>query len=102
MSDTDSLQADASAVYRAEREPKALLSSLSEIINLADSEKEALSFLPHKAYKGAIEKWRLVGMLSISGGETKLVGYVLFSGVYPNAKIQQIVVDKCGPGLQPA
>ena len=94
MSDTDSPQADASAVYRAEREPKALLSSLSEIISLADSEKEALSFLPHTAYKGAIEKRRLVGMFSISGGETKLVGYVLFSGVYPNAKIQQIVVDK--------
>ena len=94
MSDIASAQADASAVYRAEREPKVLLSSLPEVISLADSEKEALSFLPHTAYKDAIEKRRLIGMFSISDGETKLVGYVLFSGVYPNAKIQQIVVNK--------
>ena len=93
MSDIVSVQADASVIYRAEREPKALLSSLAEIISLADSEKEALSFLPHTAYKDAIEKRRLVGMFSISDGEAKLVGYVLFSGVYPNAKIQQIVVN---------
>ena len=94
MSDPVPPQADAPAVYRAEREPKALLSSLSDIISLADSEKEALGFLPPSAYKDAIEKRRLVGMFSISGGDAKLVGYVLFSGVYPNAKIQQIVVDK--------
>ena len=93
MSDIVSVQADASAKYRAEREPKALLSRLSEIISLADSEKEALSFLPPTAYREAIEKRRLVGMFNISNGETKLVGYVLFSGVYPNAKIQQIVVN---------
>ena len=82
----------AGAIYRAEREPKALLSSLAEIISLADSEKEALSFLPHTAYKDAIEKRRLVGMFSISDGETKLVGYVLFSGVYPN---DEDTTDRC-------
>ena len=83
-----------SAVYRTKRESKALLPSLSEIVALADSEKEALSFLPRTAYKDAIERGRLVGMFSVREGDTELVGFIIFSGIYPNAKIQQIVVNK--------
>ena len=81
-------------VYRAVKDPKILLANLSAICTLADGEKEALGFLPPAAYKDAIEKRRLIGMLGALDGKIELVGFVLFSGVYPNARIQQVVVVK--------
>ena len=59
---------------------------------LADSEKEALGFLPEAAYREAIEKRRLVAMCTPVNGNSEVVGFILFSGVFPNARIQQIVV----------
>ena len=94
MSSNPSPQPKPNLVYRSETEPRALLAHLSAIVSLANREKEALSFLPYTAYREAIGKRRLVAMLAIDDNETKLVGFVLFSGVYPNARIQQIVVDK--------
>ena len=94
MSNNLSPRHNGNLVYRAEREPQALLANLSAIISLANEEKEALGFLPHTAYRDAISKRRLVAMLSTNDDESKLIGFVLFSGVYPSAKIQQIVVDK--------
>ena len=81
-------------VYRAETGPEVLIPSLSTICALVDGEKEALGFLPPTAYKEAIEKRRLVGMLAVCEDKVDLVGFVLFSGVYPNARIQQVVVAK--------
>ena len=82
-----------SLVYRAERNPVTLLQRLPAIRALADDEKEALGFLPEAAYREAIEKRRLVAMCTPVNGDPEVVGFVLFSGVFPNARIQQIVVD---------
>ena len=79
-------------VYRAESDPTALLERLPVIRALADGEKEALGFLPEAAYREAIEKRRLVAMCTHINGNSELVGFILFSGVFPNARIQQIVV----------
>ena len=80
-------------IYRAEKDPHVLLANISTICTLADREKEALAFLTPAAYIEAIEKRRLVGMLATLEGRSEFVGFILFSGVYPNARIQQVVVE---------
>jgi ribosomal protein S18 acetylase RimI-like enzyme/predicted nucleic acid-binding protein len=79
-------------VYRAESTPAMLLSHVSAIRALADSEKEALGFLPEAAYREAIERRRLIAMCTHRDGQSDIVGFILFSGVFPNARVQQIVV----------
>jgi GNAT superfamily N-acetyltransferase len=80
-------------VYRAVTDPAALSQHLTEIRALADSEKEALGFLPEAAYRDAIMQRRLHAMFARDNGTSHLAGFILFSGVFPNARIQQIVVD---------
>jgi ribosomal protein S18 acetylase RimI-like enzyme len=79
-------------VYRAETDPAALLQQISTIRALADGEKDALGFIPEAAYRDAIEKRRLLAMCTPTANGAEVVGFVLFSGVFPNARIQQIVV----------
>src|SRR5262245_48652858 len=79
-------------VYRAEKDPAYLRRQLPAIRALADGEKEALGFLPEAAYGEAIERRRLVAMCSSVGCDTEVAGFILFSGVFPHARIQQIVV----------
>lgn len=88
------LRQTSSHVYRAESDPATLLSHLSAISKLADGEKEALGFLPEAAYRDAIEKRRLIAMCVTIGDQQEVVGFVLFSGVFPNARIQQVVVAR--------
>ena len=85
-------------VYRTEKNPKRLLAHRDSIFELADSEKNALGFLPHAAYEEAIRKSRLIGMLACAKTGTELVGFVLFGGVFPHARIQQIVVNRSHRG----
>src|SRR5580698_6630897 len=80
-------------VYRAERETRTLLQRVQQIRALADGEKEALGFLPEAAYSDAIEHGRLVAMIAQVGDSSELAGFILFSGVFPNARVQQIVVS---------
>jgi ribosomal protein S18 acetylase RimI-like enzyme/predicted nucleic acid-binding protein len=79
-------------VYRAERDPTVLVQHLSAIRTLADAEKEALGFLPEAAYRDAVEKRRLVAMCTAHTDSPEVVGFILYSGVFPHARIQQIVV----------
>ncbi len=81
-------------IYRAEKDPAYLRRQLPAIRALADTEKEALGFLPEAAYGEAIERRRLIAMCSPDGGNTEVAGFILFSGVFPHARIQQIVVAK--------
>jgi ribosomal protein S18 acetylase RimI-like enzyme/predicted nucleic acid-binding protein len=81
-------------IYRTESDPAVILAYLAEIRALADAEKEALGFLPEAAYREAVEKRRLIAMLAECDGTTSVAGFVLFSGVFPNARIQQIVVKQ--------
>jgi ribosomal protein S18 acetylase RimI-like enzyme/predicted nucleic acid-binding protein len=69
-----------------------LLALLPEIQALADSEREALGFLPARAFQDAIRRERLLAAVVGDHGGQKLVGYLLHSGVFPNAKVQQIAV----------
>lgn len=73
-----------------ERDEKALRSLLPEIQKLADSEKDALGFLPAKAFEEAVERRRLIAAVIEENGIRRFAGYLLHSGVFPNAKVQQI------------
>lgn len=79
-------------IYRTETDPAALLQHLSAIRALADGEKEALGFLPEAAYRDAIMQRRLIAMLARENGASHVAGFILFSGVFPNARIQAVVV----------
>lgn len=57
---------------------------------LADAERNALSFFPAKAFEEAITRRRLIAAIVRDGDVEKLAGFLLYSGVFPNAKVQQI------------
>ncbi|NNG70492.1 GNAT family N-acetyltransferase [Rhizobium laguerreae] len=69
-----------------------LLGMASQIQALADSEKEPLGFLPETAILDAICRKRLIAMTADTGSAREFAGYLLFSGVFPHAKVQQIAV----------
>jgi GNAT superfamily N-acetyltransferase len=73
-----------------EQSAQALKPLLPAIQALADSEKEPLGFLPAKAFEDAIARRRLMAAVVQDGEVRKLAGYLLYSGVFPNAKVQQI------------
>ena len=80
-------------IYRTETDPAAVLQHLAAIRALADSAKEALGFLPEAAYRDAIAQKRLWAMLARENGSSELAGFILFSGVFPNARIQAVAVS---------
>lgn len=80
------------SVYRSESDPAKLLEQLVRIRSLADNNKEALGFLPEAAYREAIEKRRLIAMCTLNDGASEVIGFILFGGVFPNARIQQVAV----------
>lgn len=81
-------------VYRTEADPKKLLSHTEAIGALANADKEALGFIPAGAYTDAIARGRLIASLAIKEDAEEIAGYVLFGGVFPHARIQQIAVSK--------
>lgn len=76
-----------------EQEAKALTSLLTQIRALADSERDALGFLPAKAFEDAIERRRLIAVLVDEQGNRSFAGYLLHSGVFPHAKVQQVAAQ---------
>jgi GNAT superfamily N-acetyltransferase len=77
-----------------ERSLRELAPFLPAIQALADSEKDALGFLPGKVFEEAIERGRLLAAFVGDRGSRNFAGYLLHSGVFPNAKIQQIAAVK--------
>ena len=76
------------------RDPRALLGYLDVVRRLADSERNSLGFLPTQAYEDAARQRRLFVLVDPNDLESLVLGSILFSGVYPQAKIQQIVVRR--------
>jgi ribosomal protein S18 acetylase RimI-like enzyme/predicted nucleic acid-binding protein len=73
-----------------ERDVKALAKLIPAIQELADSEKESLGFLPAIAFEDAIGRHRLIAAIAQDGDIRTFAGFLLYGGVYPNAKIQQV------------
>ena len=76
--------------FTIEKDPRVLLELLPQILALADSEKEALGFLPEVALRDAVIRQRLFVVTVDHDGVHQVAGYLLNSGVFPHAKIQQI------------
>lgn len=67
---------------------------IEQIVELANSERNALGFLPPAAYKSAIDRSRLIALVCNESGHNDLAGFILFSGVKTSAKIQQIATHR--------
>lgn len=70
------------------------LKFLPDMVALGNSEREAVGFLPRGALSDAIRRRKVIAMFDVSQSPKRLVGYLLHSGVFPNAKVQQIVVQE--------
>lgn len=77
-----------------ERDPERILRHFEEIKRLADSEKHSLGFLPEQALRDGITRGKFVALIDRSSEQEKLVAYLLYSGVFPHAKVQQIATVK--------
>ena len=73
-----------------EKSPRVILRHFNAIKALADSEKDGLGFLPEQALRDAIDRRKMLVLLDQSRSPSELAGYLLYSGVYPHAKVQQI------------
>ena len=77
-----------------ETNPVQVLNHFDEIISLANSESNSLGFLPKEAIKEAIRRGKLLVLLDSSSPQHKLAAYLLYSGIFPNAKVQQVATVK--------
>ena len=64
---------------------------LSEVQRLADSNKEALGFLPTSAYSEQAQRGRLWVVAEKTTG--RLLGFLLFGGRFPSLKVFQSYVE---------
>lgn len=63
---------------------------VDQIVELTKPERNSLGFVPRSAYIDAIERQRLIALISTQTELPILAGFVYFSGVKTSAKVQQI------------
>ena len=73
-----------------EKDPQRILAHFDEILSLADSERARLGFLPEQALRDGILRGKMLGLVDRSLEQPRLVAYLLYSGVFPHAKVQQV------------
>jgi ribosomal protein S18 acetylase RimI-like enzyme len=59
----------------------------------ADTEKEALGFLPARVYQQSADEHRLCVAVAIDGTTETYAGHALFGGKFPHARIFQLFVS---------
>ncbi|MFN3574083.1 MAG: GNAT family N-acetyltransferase [Phenylobacterium sp.] len=65
---------------------------MRDIRAAADTDKEALGFLPAAAYDDAVRKGEITIVLRDDGEKAKYAGHVWVSGTYPHARVVQLFV----------
>lgn len=65
---------------------------LDSISAQADSERDALGFLPQPAYAEAARQRKLILLVVQDGDETSYAGHLLFGGIFPILRVRQIAV----------
>ncbi|MEM7683298.1 MAG: GNAT family N-acetyltransferase [Pseudomonadota bacterium] len=78
------------AEFRLETDPEKLLCCFEQIKTLANAERDGLGFIPEQGMRDAISRCNLMALMDDHADEPIVAGYIFHSGVYPNAKIQQI------------
>lgn len=81
----------ASLNVRVERDQAVLLERLPAILEISNRERDALGFLPEGAYLDAIQQRRLHAVVQVEAPNS-VAGFILFGGVFPHARVQQIGV----------
>lgn len=65
---------------------------LDSISAQADSERDALGFLPQPAYAEAARQRKLVLLVVQDGDKTSYAGHLLFGGIFPVLRVRQIAM----------
>lgn len=73
---------------RVETNRERVVALLDEVMQIANGEKEALGFIPEGAYREAAQHGRLV----VAQSGLQVAGFIMFGGVFPHARVQQIGV----------
>lgn len=79
-------------MIQIEDDIKELAELLPQIMSIADGEKEALGFLPLAAFRDACAQRRLIAAVEEIGGVKNVIGYILFGGIFPRARVYQIAI----------
>ena len=80
--------------FHIERDPRLIFRYFPEIISLGNVESHSLGFLPKQAIQDGISGRKMLIAIDQSVEPQEFIGYLLYSGVFPHAKIQQIVTTK--------
>lgn len=78
--------------YILEKRHDRLFDLLPSIVEIANLEKEALGFIPEAGYREAVARGRLIAMVAQTERQIEVAGFILFSGVFPHATVQQVAV----------
>jgi GNAT superfamily N-acetyltransferase len=79
------------------QDPKTVLSYVQQIREGADSEKNALGFVPANAYEEAARKGTIFVAVT-EGPESKYVGHILFGDKFPHGRVYQTFVSPSARG----
>lgn len=69
-------------------------SFIRDVQSAADTDKEALGFLPRAAYDGAVLSGEITVAICDEPGRAKYAGHIWVSGTYPHARVVQLFVAR--------
>lgn len=78
--------------YEVERKPLEVPGLIQSVQTNADSNRDALGFLPAQAYEQAARQGTLFVAVQRRGQDSQYAGHVLFGARYPHARIFQVFV----------
>lgn len=79
-------------LFEVERKPHEVPHLVQSVQTNADSNRDALGFLPAQAYDQAARQGTLFVAVNRHGQEARYAGHILFGATYPHAKIFQVYV----------
>ncbi|MHB1698579.1 MAG: GNAT family N-acetyltransferase [Acidobacteriaceae bacterium] len=79
-------------LYEVERKPLEVPGLIQSVQTNADSNRDALGFLPAQAYEQAARQGTLFVAVQRRGQDSQYAGHVLFGARYPHARIFQVFV----------
>jgi GNAT superfamily N-acetyltransferase len=78
--------------FEIEKKPEEVSGLVQTVQTNADSQREALGFLPAQAYEQAARQGTLFVAMERSGQSCAYAGHILFGATYPHAKVYQVFV----------
>lgn len=84
--------------FRIETKPTVVQGFVADIRAAADTDKEALGFLPSSAYEQAARKGELTVALQDGPSGPTYAGHIWVSGLFPHARVVQLFVAKAFRG----